>query len=107
VKPRPADAAEVARLLGCLRDLHGVQGRHVGSVHVHETFRGQTAWEGDVEVFDVQGHPQTTRGYAWPHETDVGGRRYVAVLEIPPVTSAETAVRAAIVKEARARRTGN
>ena len=27
------------------------------SVTVHETFRGQTVWEGEVLVFDLHDHP--------------------------------------------------
>lgn len=104
MRPKPADKAEVARLRKCLADLHGVQAKHRTSVHVHEAFGGQTVWEGDVEVFDVSGHPAVAEAYAWSHETDSGGRRFIAVLKIPPVVSPETAVRAAIVKEARARR---
>jgi hypothetical protein len=57
-------------------------------------------WEGVVEVFDITGHPHTKRCYAWsfPEGTET---RFVTVLEIPPVESAQTAVRASIAGEQR------
>lgn len=101
MKPHPAGPDEVERLARAFRDLHGAEPTHIGSVHIVETFRGETAWEGDVELFELAGHPKATHGYAWSHETDSGGRKYVAVLRVPPITSPETAVRAVIANEAR------
>ncbi len=60
-----------------------------------EQFRGQTVWDGVVEVFQLSGHPQAKRCYAWSFSEDEGPH-YVAVLALPPVDSACTAVRAAI-----------
>ena len=76
------------------------------TVSVHEIFKGETIWQGDVEVFDLQGHPKAKRAYAWSH---LGGKqdertRFVAVLEIPPVESAETAVRVQIVKDSKGKK---
>jgi hypothetical protein len=68
---------------------------HVESVPVLEVFRGQTVWEGVVEAFTIQGHPKAKRAYGWAYD-DGKETRYVAVLEIPPVSSPNTAVRAAI-----------
>jgi hypothetical protein len=68
---------------------------HIESLAVVETFRGQTAWEGIVEAFKLIGHPKAKRAYGWAYQ-DGKETRFVAVLEIPPVTSANTAVRAAI-----------
>jgi hypothetical protein len=82
-------------------NLHGVASRHVESVPVTETFRGQTVWEGMVEVFELSGHPKASRAYAWSH--DPGNpdkpKRHVIVLHIAPVLSAAMAVRAAIREE--------
>ena len=68
---------------------------------MHEVFRGQTAWRGEVEVFDIAGHPKAKRCYAWSHLYGVDDEqtRFVAVLEIPPVVDAITAVRVQIVKD--------
>jgi hypothetical protein len=71
------------------------------TVPVHEIFQGKTVWQGDVEVFDLTGHPKAKRAYAWSHLDGANDERtrFVAVLEIPPVVSAETAVRVQIVKD--------
>ena len=70
---------------------------------VHERFKGQTVWHGDVEVFDLIGHPKAKRCYAWSHldKPDDSEERFVAVLEIPPVDSAQRAVQVQIVKDAK------
>jgi hypothetical protein len=75
-------------------------------VPVHEVFRGETVWHGDVEVFDLTGHPKAKRAYAWSHLDGANDERtrFVVVLEIPPVESAETAVRVQIVKDAKGQR---
>ena len=84
-------------------NLHGVASRHVESVPVTETFKGQTVWEGVVEVFELTGHPQASRAYAWSHNTGDPGKpkSHVTVLHIAPVLSATMAVRAAIREEFR------
>jgi hypothetical protein len=94
---------EIEKLVQVIRDLHHVEATHAGSERVRETFRGDTVWDGVVEVFTIRGHPQATTAYAWSHETDEGGRRYVAVLQVPPVNSPVDAVRAAIVAEIKQR----
>ena len=79
--------------------MHGAGATWRETVPVHEVFRGRTAWRGEVEVFDLIGHPKAKRAYAWSHREGPGdqGERFVAVLEIPPVESAKTAVRASIM----------
>lgn len=73
---------------------------------VHEVSRGQSVWQGDVEVFDLTGHPKAKRAYAWSHLQGKNDQdeRFLAVLEIPPVESAETAVRVQIVKDFKSKR---
>jgi hypothetical protein len=75
----------------------------VQSVPVKETHQGKAVWDGIVEVFEVKGHPKTTRIYAWSHNTDnpKKPKRHVTVLHIAPILSAEAAVKAAIVQELR------
>lgn len=89
--------SEQDRLRRAIRDLHGCESNFIRSEHVRETFEGETVWEGDVEVFALLDHPKASVAYAWAHETDAGGKRYVAVLGLPPVKSAVDAVRASIV----------
>jgi hypothetical protein len=83
-----------------IRETHGCEARHVESVPVHEVFRGETAWQGTVEVFDLIGHPKAKRAYAWSFK-DGNAIKSVAVLEIPPVDSPQTAVKVAIAAKAR------
>lgn len=86
-----------------IRRVHGAEATHVESVPVKEMFRGETVWEGIVEVFDLVGHPTAFRVYAWAHDTDdpTNPRRHVTVLHSHPIKSAEDAVKAAIVQEFR------
>ena len=93
----------IARLQITVSQLHNCGAVWSETVPVHEIFQGQTVWQGDVEVFDLHGHAKAKRAYAWAH---LDGKqdertRYVAVLEIPPVDSALTAVRVSVVKEIR------
>ena len=84
-----------------IRRLHGSESTHVGSVPVIEKFKGETVWDGVVEVFDLINHPSAFRVYAWAHETDdpQRPRRHVTVLHQHPIKSAHDAVRAAIAQE--------
>jgi hypothetical protein len=73
---------------------------HVETVAIVDTFRGQTMWEGTVEVFELVGHATARRAYGW--STGQGdARRLTAVLEIPPVKDALTAGRASIVSQSK------
>jgi hypothetical protein len=63
---------------------------------------GQVVWEGVVESFDLDGHPNATRCYAF-HLMEDQGPVFQTVLEIPPVDSPEAAVKAAIAARARAK----
>jgi hypothetical protein len=90
----------IAELQAVFIKLHGCDAEYVETVPVVEEFKGETVWQGDVEVFDLVGHPKATRGYGWGYVTgEGGGRRYFTVLELPPVTSPQTAVQAAIRSE--------
>ena len=96
----------LAKLQVAIQQLHNCGAVYFMTVPVHETFQGKTVWQGEVEVFDLTGHPKAKRCFAWSHregENDQG-ERFVTVLEmleIPPVQSPETAVRASILSEMR------
>jgi hypothetical protein len=89
-----------------IRQLHGCDCAWVESAPVHEVFRGETVWKGFVEVFILSGHPKAKKAYAWSHPEgpDDKGERFIAVLEIPPVESPVTAVRASIMADAKKRK---
>lgn len=91
----------IEELRDVIRRLHGVEAAHVESVAVKETFKGQTVWEGIVEVFDLIGHPTASRAYAWAHDGKRPKESSVAVLHVGPITSAAAAVRAALIQEYR------
>jgi hypothetical protein len=91
----------IAELQDAISYLHKAHPRHVESLPVKAEFEGKTAWDGVVEVFDLFGHPATSRVYAWSQDTDdpEHPRKHVTVLNIPPAISPRTAVQIAIVQE--------
>ena len=95
----------IEELRDVIKRLHGVESAHLESVPIKEVFQGKTVWEGIVEVFDLKGHPETHRAYAWSHDTDdpKHPRRHVTVLHIPPAISPQTAVKVAILQEYKSR----
>lgn len=57
---------------------------------------GDTVWSGDVEVFDLEGHPEATKAFGWGWEDAQGEIQWIAVLNKPPINSPREAVQAAI-----------
>ena len=97
--------AKVSDLRRAIEAQHGGKAALRQTVPVSEEFEGKPVWQGVVHVFDLAGHPKATRAYAWSSPIEGSDkRRFFAVLHIPPITSPEAAVRAAIVAEHRARR---
>ena len=91
----------IFELQDVIKRLHRCKSEYLETVPVTETFQGQTVWKGDVEVFRLIDHPKAKICYAWAHATGENdqARRYVAVLELPPVDSPQTAVKAAVMSE--------
>jgi hypothetical protein len=89
----------INKLLEAVQTVHRCKAEHVESVPVREIFRGDVAWEGVVEVFDIIGHPKARRCYAWSYAKG-DETQFVTVLEIPPVKSPQTAVRIALASQA-------
>lgn len=97
---------EIERLRKSIWDLHQAVGHHVRSEPVNETFEGKVVWQGVVEVFEIQGrHPKAKMAYAWSYKDDNGQVHQVAILGVPPVNSAQDAVRAYIVTQAQKKST--
>ena len=93
----------ITALKEAIYNMHGCHATHIRTEHVHEMFRGKTVWDGDVEVFTVD-HVRARRAYAWAHlegEKD-DKTRFWAVLELPPVKDAKTAVQASIMASGQA-----
>ncbi len=93
----------IEELKDVIRKLHGSDSTHVETVPIKEAFKGETVWEGEVEVFDLHDHPKTSRVYAWAHETDDADhpRRHVTVLHIPPAITPRRAVQISIASDFR------
>ncbi len=89
-----------SELQDAIRSLHGCESSHIKTVLVKEQFQGQVAWEGEVEVFSIAGHPRAKKCFAWSHRTgkDDQATRYVTILGVPPINSPIDAVRAAIIQ---------
>ena len=92
----------LARLQNAILRLNGCQSKYVKTATVNQdfvSFDKNTAWQGEVAVFEVYDHPTARRAYAWSYTTEHEKTRYVIVMEIPPVSSPETAVQAAIAAQ--------
>ncbi len=92
--------ARIAKLKDAIETMHHCGAHHVDSQAVIELFQGEVAWDGVVAKFSLVGHPKAKACYAWSYvEHDV--EQYVTILELPPVDSAETAVKIAIAAKAK------
>ena len=91
----------ISRLQLTIQHLHNCAAVHRQTVLVHEVFRGKTLWRGDVEVFDLTGHPKAKRCYSWTHGEP---EEFITILELPPVDSPQSAVKVGVayqIKKAR------
>ena len=76
---------------------HNCEEEHVETVPVVQRKRGREVWRGNVEVFNLKGHPQAIRGYAWTVDR-LNAIETTTVLKMPPVDSPKTAVQSTINK---------
>ena len=96
-----ANKAYIERLQQVIFHLHKASATHIASVPVEEFFQGKTLWKGDVEVFVLTGHPKATRCYGWTYGEP---EEFITILELPPVDSAQSAVKVGVayqIKKAR------
>ena len=92
-----SDPAGIPALQGAIRHAHGCESRYVATVYVHEMYDGETAWRGDVEVFDLVGHAEAPRAYVWSEAKKGRKRRFFVVLHAPPVDSPTKAIHASVL----------
>ena len=85
------------RLREVIRKLHGHDSKHLETVPVKEWFQGKVIWDGEVEVFELVGHPDATLCYSWSYADDDGKEQFTAVLGVGPVVSAQASVKAALI----------
>ena len=94
----------IQELREAIRRVHGTDATHLESVPVTEEFPGGPSWNGIVEVFELRGHPRTSKAYAWLSDSDPRRpKRPVIVLHIAPITAPVAAVRAVMFQEHRGR----
>ena len=94
----------IDRLKLLIEQLHNCATHYSRTQPVLEVFDGTTLWHGDVEVFDLVGHPQARRAYGWSYGSHGEGEQFEIVLEIRPVNSPRTAVRASILADLKGRK---
>lgn len=95
---------DIARLQDAIRQLHSCNSIHMESVSITEMFRGAVAWDGVVETFELFGHPDADRCYAWMYLNDDDSTQFVVILHNPPIDSPLKAVKAAIAASAKSRK---
>jgi len=96
-----ANKEYIERLKQVIFHLHNAGATWVASVPVQEVFKGKTLWKGEVEVFDLADHPKAKRCYGWTHGEP---EEFITILELPPVTDAQSAVKVGVsyqIKKAR------
>lgn len=87
-----------SELLEAIESQHSCKAAFAHEIPVVETWQGKTVWDGAVSVFDLSGHPEAKRAYAWSEPIEGSDKRhFYAVLHLPPVDSAKAAVKASIV----------
>lgn len=86
----------IERLQMVIRHLHKAEPTHLQSVHVKESFGGKTVWDGNVEAFTLAGHPKAKRCYGWSYGEP---EEFITILELPPVDSAQAAVKVGIAHQ--------
>lgn len=88
------------QLREAVEQMHGCSAKWLREEPVNERFESKLVWQGVVNIFEIAGHPEATRCYAWSSPIEGSDkRRFFAVLHQPPIESAQDAVRAAIVAE--------
>ena len=84
----------IERSKSAIERTHHCQAKWVATGAIEHKVEGERIWKGEVETFVLIGHPKARRAFGWvqPGRGQTGEPRFVVVLEIPPVISAQTAV---------------
>ncbi len=98
----------IEELQDVIRHRYNMDARHTETVPIKETLHGKTIWEGNVEVFELIGHPKASKVFAWAYATENPKKpRHVTVLNLGPISSPLYAVRYAILEEAKSKEAKN
>ena len=87
----------IERIRNAVQQRERCRAKHVQSLRVKEKWLEEILWDGVVETLDLLDHPTAKRAYAWERWEPGEEPRYTVVLGIPPVNSANDAVKAAIM----------
>ena len=80
---------------------HGGDAIWTGTQYVQEEGGNKPGWEGDGEVFYLFKHPKAKSCYAWGVRGEgETGWTFTTVLAIPPIYSAQDAVRSVMAAQA-------
>jgi hypothetical protein len=69
------------------------------TIPLTEQLNGRIVWQGEVEIFDLQGHATAKRCYSFAYTGADNQKRYPAVLELSPVDSPRGAVRSILMAQ--------
>ena len=86
----------IDELSQAISTIHECNCSHFASEKIQEPHDGLGIWEGDVEIFQLEGHPEASVVYGWGWEDDDGKVQYIGILKTGDIESASDAVRAAI-----------
>jgi hypothetical protein len=98
-----ADRIYIERLTRAIERAYNCRAKWVATGPIQEVMEGEIVWEGDVETFALIGHPKAKRAFGWSQPAGPQNKeeRFVSVLEIPPVNSAQMAVKMAFADDPR------
>jgi hypothetical protein len=83
-------------LIDAIKKGYGYKATFKETVPVKEMFQGKTLWDGEVEVFEIEGHPKAKYCYGWGF--DEGNKtEFKTVLGMPPSNTPQDAVKAYLV----------
>jgi hypothetical protein len=78
---------------------HGGMAKLAYLSHARDLHARELVWDGEVHVFDLQGHPKATRAYAWSSPVEGSyKRRFDAVLHLGGIRPAIDAIRAIVAQ---------
>jgi hypothetical protein len=76
--------------------MHECRCSHFGTEEIKEEHDGKILWEGDVEIFQIEGHADANVAYGWGWEDGDKEIQYIGILRVLPIESPADAVKAAI-----------
>lgn len=83
-----------------IRHLYKVESEYEKTTPIREVFLNKTVWEGEVETFNLIGHPDSQLCFGWGH-IENNNLEYIAILKKSPIDTPLDAVRAFIISPKR------